>query len=118
MASTITHSCPVCHRVFATTSNWSLGAPVIQCSKCGTMIKTGWHKHAKFGDYFGAILLFILSFFLLGCGIYAYMNDTPIVLVIMLIIFILFILLGIRQIIDIKKYENSAEAKSDQIPTR
>jgi DNA-directed RNA polymerase subunit RPC12/RpoP len=119
MPTYTTYSCPKCFRTLGAGTNLlRLGSPIIRCGYCGTLIKTGFHKHATAGDKLNAAFPIILGIGVLLGFLYGTIAfGSSIMLLLGFLLGGFSVIIGIHNLSLVKKYENSAEAKSNGIPT-
>lgn len=93
------------------------GPPVIRCAQCSSLVKTEFHKHANMWDKIQAWLPILFG---LGWLIYVFTSleaDVMGKFVVGGLGFLVGLFGGWTRLRLIKKYENSVEANSDDIPT-
>ncbi len=93
------------------------GPPVIRCAQYSSLVKTGWHKRVNMWDKIQACLPIIVG---LGWLIFIFTRKEGDVMpkfLVGAIGFLIGLFGGWSRFRLIKKYENSVEANSDDIPT-
>lgn len=93
------------------------GPPVIRCAQCSSLVKTGWHKHVNMWDKIQAWLPILFG---LGWLIFMFTSkegDDTVKFWFGVIGFLVGLFGGWTRLSSIRKYENSVEANSDEIPT-
>ena len=122
MAGQTLKYCPNCNYCFYAGGSVSYGPPLVKCSKCGTIIKTGWDKNPGCGSYFP----FVLSIVLGSIGVLipilviiasGGVEDLEPIALVFLIGGGVLLFIGIAGIKNIRTYVKSISKDSDEIPT-